>query len=80
MAADDTIKDQSTAITKFISEASHKIKGPLTTIQLYSEAMAAGNVGSLTSEQLDYIKEINDASHRLIVMLKELEEQARKNV
>lgn len=62
---------------QFISEAAHKIKGPLTTVQLYSEALTSGSMGALTPEQADYIKEIHQAGERLVEMLKELERQAR---
>ncbi|MFA5052361.1 MAG: histidine kinase dimerization/phospho-acceptor domain-containing protein [Patescibacteria group bacterium] len=58
---------------QFIGEAAHKIKGPLTTIQLYTEALSTGTVGALTPEQKDYVNEIHNASTRLIATLKELE-------
>ncbi|MFA6553403.1 MAG: histidine kinase dimerization/phospho-acceptor domain-containing protein [Patescibacteria group bacterium] len=80
MSADQTAQQTQDALTghRFISEAAHKIKGPLTSIQLYSESLLDGNVGALTSEQAEYVKEINDASHRLVTMLKDLESQAPK--
>ncbi len=58
--------------SKFISEAAHKLKGPLTTINLYTEALLSGSVGELNQEQKEYIQEVHDASRKMVVHIKTL--------
>ena len=57
---------------KFVSEAAHKLKGPLTTINLYTEALLSGSVGQLSAEQKEYIQEVHDASRKMVTHLKTL--------
>jgi len=50
----------------FLSKARHKIKGPLTTIHLYTEALLSGSVGKISKEQKDYLDEIYKATKKII--------------
>lgn len=58
--------------SKFVSEAAHKLKGPMTTINLYTEALLSGSVGELSTEQKEYIQEVHDASRKMVTQLKAL--------
>lgn len=53
-------------VQRTIHEISHQLKQPLTTINLYSEALLAGHVGPLNEQQLDYLREIHEASKKLV--------------
>ena len=64
---------------KLISEISHEVKGPLTTINLYSEALISGSVGPLTDEQKDYLNEIHTASKKLITRVNALADKAKQS-
>ncbi|MFA5134375.1 MAG: histidine kinase dimerization/phospho-acceptor domain-containing protein [Patescibacteria group bacterium] len=55
-----------------ISTVSHKLKGPLTTINLYTEALLSGSVGNLSDEQRQYVQEVHDASKKMVVYVKDL--------
>ncbi len=59
-------------VEKFISQAAHEIKGPLTTIHLYAEALLTGNVGKLTREQKEYVEEIHTASKKMVATINRL--------
>ncbi|MDD5040621.1 MAG: histidine kinase dimerization/phospho-acceptor domain-containing protein [Patescibacteria group bacterium] len=50
----------------------HKLKSPLTTINLYSEALLSGSVGTLTPEQSEYVQEISKASKKMVVYVNDL--------
>jgi signal transduction histidine kinase len=53
-------------VSRTIHEISHQVKQPLTTINLYSEALLAGHVGALNEQQRDYLREIHTASQKLV--------------
>lgn len=63
--------------SKFVSEAAHKLKGPLTTINLYTEALLSGSVGELNAEQKEYIQEVHDASKKMVMHLKVLRKKIK---
>jgi len=57
---------------QLISTISHKLKGPLTTINLYTEALLSGSIGELNAEQKEYIQEVHDASKKMVLYVKDL--------
>ncbi|MFA6097990.1 MAG: histidine kinase dimerization/phospho-acceptor domain-containing protein [Patescibacteria group bacterium] len=65
---------------EFISQVSHSLKGPLTTMHLYSEALLSGSVGKLTDEQKEYVNEIHQASQKMVKMVNDLAGEAKKKL
>lgn len=57
---------------KLISMVSHKLKSPLATINLYSEALLSENVGKINNQQREYLEEIHQASAKMVTSVKEL--------
>ncbi|MBU0597453.1 hypothetical protein KKF61_00475 [Patescibacteria group bacterium] len=57
---------------------SHKFKGPLTTINLYSEAMLIGQVGKISKEQKEYLDEIHKASKKMTKFINDYVRSAMK--
>lgn len=57
------------AKTEFVSLASHQLRNPLTTINLYSEMLLAGRAGMLRKQQKKYLREIYDANQQLIKLV-----------
>lgn len=53
----------------------HKLKGPLTTINLYAESLVTSNSENLTEQQKDYIDEISKASKKMVDNINELLKQ-----
>ncbi len=54
-----------------LPEVRHSLKGSLTKINLYSEALLAGSVGKLSAVQQDYVKEISQASQEMAKTINE---------
>jgi len=57
---------------ELLSTISHKLKSPLTTINLYSEAMLTGSVGKVSDEQREYLEEIHQASKKMVQNVNDL--------
>lgn len=55
-----------------INLLNHKLKGPLTTLNLYTEALLTSNSENLSEQQKDYINEISKASKKMINNINEL--------
>jgi signal transduction histidine kinase len=64
----------------YISNVTHQLKAPLTTIHLYAEALLSGSVGSLSANQKDYVQEMYSAAKKMIVTINELRQTAEKNI
>lgn len=50
-------------------ELRHELKGPLTTINLYTEGLLSGMVGPLTEEQKNYIEELRRAGATMLKLV-----------
>ena len=59
-------KELERAKDEFISLVSHQLRTPLTSIRLFTEMIADGQVGKLTDGQQDYINKVHDSTNRMI--------------
>lgn len=59
----DLIHEQLSHLPKLDPLVVHKLRSPLTSIRMYSEALL--DDPALTAEQKDYLQEIHDASKRM---------------
>ncbi len=55
-----------------INFLAHKLKAPLTTINLYTEALLTSNTENLNDQQKDYLNEISKASKKMVNNVNEL--------
>jgi len=59
-------KEIDKAKSEFISLASHQLKNPPTTVKLLTERILAGEIGSITEKQREYISDIRSSNQRMI--------------
>jgi len=55
-----------------INLLNHKLKGPLTNLNLYTEALLTSGSDNLSEQQKDYINEIAKASKKMVVNINQL--------
>ena len=64
----------------FLRHVEHKLKAPLTTINLYSEGLLTGMGGTISSEQKEYLEEIHRASTKAVQLIDQLLGDARRSL
>ena len=52
-----------------ISMVSHKLISPATTVKWYSSMLLSGQAGKLNEKQIKYLKEIQNASQKMINLI-----------
>jgi len=63
--------------TNFVNSVTHELRTPLTSIMGYAEFLEDGIGGSLTEQQLDYVRQLLEGSRRLERLLNDLLDFAR---
>lgn len=58
--------------TEFVSIASHQLRTPLTTINLFTEMLQKGDVGELNKKQSEYLYQIRNSIKRMIGLVNDL--------
>lgn len=58
--------------TEFVSLASHQLRTPLTAVRWFIEELYNEELGKLTSEQKDYVKQVMDSNTRMIKLVNDL--------
>ena len=58
--------------TEFVSMASHQLRTPLTAIRWYIEELYEGEIGALTQEQKEYLRQALESNIRMIKLVKNL--------
>jgi PAS domain S-box-containing protein len=62
-------KEVDKAKTEFVSLASHQLKTPMSAVNWYSEMLMDEDVGKLTSQQKDFLKEIREGNDRMVKLV-----------
>lgn len=57
---------------EFIAVTSHQLNTPLSIIRGYSSLLLAGKAGKISKEQSDYVKEIHNATEKMVALTKSL--------
>src|SRR4051794_4501275 len=70
-------EESNAAKAKFLSMMSHDLRTPLTAIDGNAQLLAAGELGPLTAEQLDAVREIREACRMQMALIGDVLEFAR---
>jgi PAS domain S-box-containing protein len=65
------------AKSEFVSIASHQLRTPLSAIKWYSEMLIGGDAGEVNEEQMDFLKEIEKGSNRMVDLVDALLDVSR---
>ncbi len=74
--AKDAIEELSAVKSNFVAVAAHEIRGPLTTIKLYTELLDEGAMGALSDKSQEAVAAITSATSRLTSIVSDLMDSA----
>ncbi len=75
--ANERLKELDLLKSKFLSDASHELKSPLTSIKGYGELLVRGAVGTLSEDQRKFLEIISGNAERLIALINDLLDLSR---
>ena len=71
------LRQANQAKSEFVSVVSHELRTPMTSIRGYAEMLEKGMVGSLSSQQMDFIRTIRRNAERMQVLVSDLQDVSR---
>jgi signal transduction histidine kinase len=71
------VREANQAKSEFISCVSHELRTPMTSIRGYAEMLEKGMVGSLSSQQTEFIRTIRRNAERMQVLVSDLQDVSR---
>jgi len=70
--ANERLKELDQLKSKFVFDASHELKTPLTSIKGYGDLLVRGAVGTLSEDQREFLQIISGSTERLIALINDL--------
>ena len=73
----EQLRQANQAKSEFVSVVSHELRTPMTSVRGYAEMLEKGMVGSLSSQQLEFVRTIRRNAERMQVLVSDLQDVSR---